>query len=299
MTARQDKIDYIIEHRVERLARYKGLSADKIANLKSALAVELVFATDKVVAARYEHEQYQQARRQEKVRQDEERERFYNKPSSDAEFGHWAIYDWWSLPEATALVLGKDPVLVNCESLAPFAETSPLAEKFFRILQMAIRAEIAKPGTQQVQPAEFLNLARRKGFEVPAKLEELVFAHAGEDENSKARLARQVALENENTELKTKLAEAQTQLEELRKFVEKPLHEKERGTMQKLISALAICGYGFDPRKSRSPVIAEIDGDLAKLGMQLHPDTIRHKIVEACSACVSPEALSEPLDRGK
>lgn len=44
---------------------------------------------------------------------------FFNRPTANADFSYWLMADFWSVEEATALLLGKDPRVVSSKTLAP------------------------------------------------------------------------------------------------------------------------------------------------------------------------------------
>jgi hypothetical protein len=50
--------------------------------------------------------------------QREEAARFYNEPQARADFAHWLSMDFWTLDEAVALLLGRNPAEVNKTSIA-------------------------------------------------------------------------------------------------------------------------------------------------------------------------------------
>ena len=47
------------------------------------------------------------------AKQEEERKKFYNQPDANADFDYYCKCPYWTLDEAIALSLGKDPVKVN------------------------------------------------------------------------------------------------------------------------------------------------------------------------------------------
>lgn len=62
---------------------------------------------------------------------------------------------------------------------------------------------------------------------------------------------------------------------------EKPISERERQTLYKMIIGMATDGYGFDPNALRSPFPKELEGILDHLGIAVSDDTIREKLREA------------------
>lgn len=53
------------------------------------------------------------------------------------------------------------------------------------------------------------------------------------------------------------------------------LHPTERDSLLKLIIGMAIDGYGYDPKASRSPVPREIAEHLESRGLSIDDDTVR------------------------
>lgn len=87
---------------------------------------------------------------------------------------------------------------------------------------------------------------------------------------------RIVSLERQIAFLKGETGQESTQ-----KRTVKPLHVKERETLQKMIIGMAIKGYGHNPEASKNASIQEITDDLASLGISLDADTVRKWIKEA------------------
>ncbi len=59
---------------------------------------------------------------------------------------------------------------------------------------------------------------------------------------------------------------------------------KERDSLLKLILGMALGGYGFDPKASKSPTPKEIADDLAAHGISITDDTVRKYLKEAARA---------------
>ena len=60
------------------------------------------------------------------------------------------------------------------------------------------------------------------------------------------------------------------------------LTPKERTSKDRMIAAMAIMGYGFDPANERSPIPADIAGDIAHIGQKLTPEIVAKHIRNAC-----------------
>lgn len=48
-----------------------------------------------------------------------EAKRWYNQPGARADFSHWAKCAYWRIPEAVALILGRDPGVINATLIVP------------------------------------------------------------------------------------------------------------------------------------------------------------------------------------
>lgn len=102
----------------------------------------------------------------------EERDRFFNQPSSNADYDHWCKATYWTLDEAIALSFGKDPeqvswdILKNHHSYPP----SPFVEQYRKIRDLAIRAKNYNQLYDPILPGLFLAWAIRTGIEVVPEL---------------------------------------------------------------------------------------------------------------------------------
>lgn len=56
---------------------------------------------------------------------------------------------------------------------------------------------------------------------------------------------------------------------------DKPLHTKERESLQKIVIGLAIKGYGYDPAARRNPTIKDMVVGMASIGLVISDDTLR------------------------
>ncbi|MCB9983642.1 MAG: hypothetical protein H6861_08245 [Rhodospirillales bacterium] len=61
----------------------------------------------------------------------------------------------------------------------------------------------------------------------------------------------------------------------------KPLSDRERSSLLKMIIGMAVKGYQYDPKAKRSPTAGEIVSDLQLLGISLDEDTARKWLKEA------------------
>lgn len=150
-------------------------------------------------------------------------------------------------------------------------------------------------------PTFFLAWIRKNSFDFPKDLSEAIEAHAGAlidwkkqyDEmltlyeahkgdwekfvNDWRDLANRVIKERDSA-LEALDAERQLVKEATQ---DKPLGKRERESMLKMIAAMAIGGYAFDPAAQRSETVKEIVSDLERQGVSLSDDTVRRYLTEA------------------
>lgn len=106
-----------------------------------------------------------------------EARQFYNVPSAMADFAHWSQMDYWSVEEAVALLLGREPSVVNSASLKKH-QTSRFALRYTKLLQIAQRSE-AFGNADRIRPADAVDWAlMNQAVEPPPELERWLRARA-------------------------------------------------------------------------------------------------------------------------
>jgi len=83
--------------------------------------------------------------------------RFYNQSKAKANFGHWLSMDFWTLDDAVALLLGKNPTVVNKTTIAQDLEKP---KGFF--------GGVAKPATRFTNLFSALQLSAERSNEMTA-----------------------------------------------------------------------------------------------------------------------------------
>ena len=99
-----------------------------------------------------------------------EQARFFNRPESDADFIFWAKRPLWTIDEAVALVLGKDPRRVTFNKVIPYAQKSPFAVLFLQTRDLAIRYVKFQELTSPTLPPLFLQWAEKMEIVIPRAL---------------------------------------------------------------------------------------------------------------------------------
>jgi len=191
----------------------------------------------------------------------EEQTPFYNRSNAQADFEYWAKFPLWTLDEAVALTLGKDPRIITWSRVEEYTETSPFAARFDNLRRFVVRAKEAKRLPELVSPTNYIAWAKANHIALPPELEKSVQAFSGKVPDWKALYE----------EAKLQLASVTEELER-REAADKPLGEKEKNTFYRLILTMAVRGYGYDPRAVRSPTSKDIAGDTQLLGISIDED---------------------------
>tara|TARA_R110002020_G_scaffold126738_4_gene284600 strand:- start:9704 stop:10720 length:1017 start_codon:yes stop_codon:yes gene_type:complete len=247
----------------------------------------------------------------ESVRQ-QDATRFFNKAFAEANWDYWSKISYWTAEEAAALSFGKDPNVVNLQTLQPYAGKSLFVGSFYAQMQLISRAIEAGHLLAKNTPAFFLAWALRTGFHLHPKAIEGVETHGEQIADWKtefdtlARFLESLVVEHGRTEveLRAQTEQAQNELEMLRdaafaileentelhaKLAElsadpanqKPTSPRERESMLKMILAMAMKKYQFDPTKLKNSATANIAGTVTEIGLRIDEDTVRKFLGEA------------------
>jgi hypothetical protein len=279
---------------------------------------ELAALTPEELIARYNAEQQRNYDEIVAKAEKDERERFFNQPHSAANFVHWSKMAHWSLDEAIALSFGKAPELVNWPTVSKYLSSSRFAVEYGQRRELAMRAAHWKQLYDPVLPGIFLAWAKRTDISVPPELTEAVenrgvqvadwkslhdkAVEAGKCnaevaekqiadwkrllDESIAQLAKQRADWREVVNAKNaKIAALEAEIDALQSRsasgAEQAIGARERDSLLKLVIGMAVAGYVYDPKATRSDKPTEIAGDLERAGVPLDVDTIRKWLRQA------------------
>lgn len=227
--------------------------------------------------------------------------RFYNQPAAQADFSYWSRISFWTLDEAVALSFGKDPRIVRWKNIEPITNISSFAKEYSARRVMVERAKISGQLWESTYPNLFLAWAERMRFEMPTALIDAVKALGIQIADWKTIYDKQTEIwqskfiDQQNTILdlttmnellheKTNLIASQPVKES-----ERTITTRERDSLLKLVIGMAIKGYGYDPKATRSPTAQEVADDLVRLGIPLEADTVRKYLKEAAELLLPPE----------
>jgi hypothetical protein len=98
-------------------------------------------------------------------------------PDVDADLSHWSKMPYWSLEESVALLLGKDPEIVNWDIVQyhlewPFA--TDLSLNYEKLRDLVFRAFEKQEIEEKNPPSIFIHWADSRDIEVPKELRKLV-----------------------------------------------------------------------------------------------------------------------------
>ncbi len=203
-----------------------------------------------------------------------------------ADFRFWAKMTYWTVKDASALLIGLNPQKAKRDIL-DFNHFAPYSARFYSLQDLANRAYENKQLTWPLTPARWVEWAKRMDIAVDPELE---------SESLKWDAANSVSASVEAARIKdleAKLALATKEIHECKDRdakVEKALGTRERETVLKIIIAMAVKGYSYDPKTQRSDKIKDIENDTDACGVRVTDDTIRRYLREA-AALLPPTEL--------
>lgn len=178
------------------------------------------------------------------------------------DFSYWAKLSFWTIAQSTALLIGEDPdTVLEGDAPAPNCPDDVKAAFFqmFRLLDSHIR--LSGVGANQ-PPTEIIEWALHARVDPPSALVEA------------ARAQGRTLIEKHAKETRDRDDAATGD-------AEKPLGERERSTLLRIIIGMAIGGYGYNPDDKRSDAATTISSDLERFGLDGSAQTIRNKLHEA------------------
>ena len=172
-------------------------------------------------------------------------------PKCMADYDYWSRMDWLSIREAVWLSIGLEPrfdwesTLVIRKSYGQ--EKSPYLK----------HAEELKEQIRRFTKRAFLNEERLH----PGKLLDWI-----KEANFPSHAGFLVVLDNATRRVGSE--------RKLGAAADQPMDKREIATVAKIITALAVDGYGYQPQSKRSPIPDEIEGICDRLGLPVTRETI-------------------------
>jgi hypothetical protein len=296
----RNEVDFLVERRFPDAMAIRGRAAsltrfpgdEKTAREMTAYANELEVMPEAEFQALLAQEKSKEGIELEARATREEAERFFNQPAATADFSHWSRAAYWTVDEASALSFGKNPLVVNWNTIAGYVDCSPFAQKYHRLRDLIIRAESAQQLSARIAPGFFIAWMQQNRIPFPTELAAAVATHGVQiadwkthyEEAAKALEMQAIQLQDTSNRLLEIMRErdlVQLRNNELEAQVnahqrkEKALNPKERSSVLTLIISMAIKSYGYDPQKSHNAAIKRITSHVYEIGLKLDEDTVR------------------------
>jgi hypothetical protein len=211
---------------------------------------------------------------------------FFDQPSADANFQEWYRMPDWSIEEAVALSLGKDPKIVNPDSLDNYSnynhnfnsyhKGSTLYKDYKLRMETLIRFINAKKVSTHPTPLEFVTWAQENDFYIPEELKNLIHKRWVISNDSKT----------ENETLQEEFQKIKSLYEELKKQPikeenEEKLNPKVKTSLHTLILVMAIEKYRYNPESEKNISTTNIRSAVERYGLKIDDNTIRARLDEA------------------
>jgi hypothetical protein len=214
-----------------------------------------------------------------KARRDAEVGQFYNAPEAIPDVESWMQRAYWTVDEATALLLGREPSVVKPKSLRDRnAKSSRLAKEYWSTRELITRAlEMGVVGEgENVRPGSLLGWAHNHGI-----------PKWHPDDNIRDGLDKDVPpLPKDITSHELRLRYNKL----------KSSKAKQDAKTAQLVAYLAFKAFQFNPRKPGSDIVGKIYKALTKewaRTVTIDEDTLRARLSEAAEAF--PDAAGDLL----
>lgn len=195
---------------------------------------------------------------------EQEESQWYNRPSYKADFVYWSKMPFWTIEEGLILTTGRDPAQVSKEKVDKKSSGYTLAEFLRSTVELANRNISVGRLNPQNSPHDFLSWAKESQIScsVPDALQSAVETFG----------AAPPASANTESDFDTSSIQTRKATNPDPRYVR---------TLQKMIIAMAVDCYGFNPSDNRSGVVNDIANALASVGLSVSEDTIRSALKKA------------------
>lgn len=169
----EDPIEYLVSVKFPLETAYRAhrtFKREKYIESASCYRDDLRNLSRAQILERAEAVAISEAEKKSKAQAEEEETQFFNLPGARADIDHWSRMSLWTLDQAVALSLDRDPRIVNWESIKRYRLQSNFVASFEARLMLVTSAKDAGQLWDCTYPNLFLAWARRMRFEVPAHL---------------------------------------------------------------------------------------------------------------------------------
>jgi hypothetical protein len=168
---------------------------------------------------------------------------FFSRPEANANFAVWCALDKWTIDEATALLLGKDPSKVNWKAICDVGFDSIFADSCRELHDQLLRARKDGKFSDPDEWEKFVGWAHEIGIALPAGLNVTPAAPRIEHADD--------------------------------------LKGKKKNSALRLILGMALAKYGYDPKASKNQATSKIVSDLELNGLGVTGETVKTFLDEA------------------
>lgn len=157
----------------------RASKAELLARIDAEESV-LLALSDEQLDARHRVLQEKEVRAGEARALREELQRPFNLPAAAADFEFWVKADHWTLDEAIALLLGKDPRTVTLGLVKPYGKVSAFARRYLDLRMLAERSALMHHGRTMVRQSDVARWVTDAKLDVPLGLLKALQARYGE-----------------------------------------------------------------------------------------------------------------------
>ena len=203
--------------------------------------------------------------------------------SSEVPYANWLRLAGWTVDEAAALSLGRDPDIVNGDTLNPIdPKKSVFLREFLFRCRMIKRAADANSWGLSVEPSTFCDWACKHLTDLPPALLKLV--------KSVGDLGETAPLQAEISDLRVEIVELRAEIAALR-ATDEDINERSLDTLYRLVLIMAVDKYRYDPRNKLNTSTKQIEGSLVDFGSAKSNNTILSRM----KSIVSDPAIKKLL----
>ena len=221
-----------------------------------------------------------------------ENKRFFFEPSANADYMDWTQRECWTVDEAVALLLGKDPVTVNWNSMNPLVFKSRFAKRYSDLRQQIKDAQVSGEIEEPFTPEAFLQFASSAGYVLPVELEHVlnpVNDEIADDKLEQGALLFRHLIGERQDDLKTESGEIEGDRFNAGSDTQAA---KQYELLLRIFHASAVSRYGFEKGSMDISIAKDIVAELEDGGLQINP----YKVLKLLNDAADLSPIRKPLD---
>jgi len=254
---------------------------------------ELAGKSAEDLALLVEEERKKQAEERKEAEELEEQRQYFNQPpATTVDYTHWAKMGTWTVNEAIALSMGRNPKQVNWELIKSKAQ-SPFVQAYSARQDLVLRGDLPWEnvgGVARVKPKAFYNWLVKLELDFPEEMKKALIKFVGAVdwkyayETLMEHSRKQSAKLQEVTEALVRVAE-----KEMKKPADKPFSTTEKNTLLKIVYAIAKDQYGYT-HGVKGTAASDIEKAADAVGLKVDADTARKWLKQAGEYCKTLDA---------